>query len=81
MHRNYIVCNLKAFKRLLLSKVRLEVQALEFHVTLNQDCIASEIKYLTQRNRTFGLFFLHLAHFHHRKSLPVYDMNTFQINF
>ena len=44
LHRNYIVCNLKAFKRLLLSKVRLEVQALEFHVTLNQGCIATEIK-------------------------------------
>ena len=44
LHRSYIVCNLKAFKRLLLSKVRIEVEALEFHVTLNQDCIATEIK-------------------------------------
>ena len=44
LHRNYIVYNLKAFKRLLLSKVRLEVQALQFHVTINQDCIATEIK-------------------------------------
>ena len=44
LHRNYMVCNLKAFKRLLLSKVRLEVQGLEFHVTINQDCIATEIK-------------------------------------
>ena len=44
LHRNYIVYNLKAFKRLLLSKVRVEVQALQFHVTINQDCIATEIK-------------------------------------
>ena len=39
-----IICNLKAFKRLLLSKVRPENQALEFHVTINQDCIPTEIK-------------------------------------
>ena len=26
------------------------------------------------------MFFLHLAHFHHGKSLPAYDMNTFQNN-
>ena len=44
LHSNYIKCNLKDFKRLLLSKVRREVQALEFHVTLNQSCIATEIK-------------------------------------
>ena len=44
LHRNYIVGDLKAFKRLLLSQVRLEVQALEFHVTINHDCIAAEIK-------------------------------------
>ena len=61
---------MKAFKRLLLSKVRLEVQALEFHVTINQDCIATEIK---QRNRTFGLFFLQLAHFHLGKGLTSYE--------
>ena len=35
LHRNYIVCILKAFKRLLLSKIPLEVQALEFHLTIN----------------------------------------------
>ena len=41
MHRYYIVSNLKAFKEQLLSKARLEVHALEFHVTINQDCIAT----------------------------------------
>ena len=44
LHRNYIVGFLKAFERLLSSKVRLEVQVLEFHGTINQDCIATEIK-------------------------------------
>ena len=35
LYRNYIVCILKAFKEPLLSKVRLEGQALEFPVTIN----------------------------------------------
>ena len=35
----------KSFQtRLLLSKVRLEVEALEIYVIINQDCIANEIK-------------------------------------
>ena len=48
----HIVCNLKSFKRLLLSKLRLEVQALEFLVTINLDCIATKIN--TQRNQTLA---------------------------
>ena len=34
LHRNYIVCNLKAFKGPLLSRIQLEVQTLDFHVGL-----------------------------------------------
>ena len=44
LHRNHIVWNLKAFKRLLLSEVGLENQTLEFHVIINQDYIATEKK-------------------------------------
>ena len=66
----YIACNLKAFKGPLLFKARLEVQALEFYVTINQDCIATEIKYTKKPN--FGLLFLHLEHFCLGKSLPLY---------
>ena len=39
-----VYCRGRAFKKLLLSKVRQEVQALEFQVTINQNCIAAEIK-------------------------------------
>ena len=72
-----MVFSLKAFKRLLLSKVVLEVQALEFHVTINEDGIATSTKHTNkQTNKTLGLFFLHLAHFQFAK-VCLY-MNTFQ---
>ena len=55
-----------------MSKARLEVQALEFHVTINQDCIATE-KIYTKKPNFWLVLLVHLAHFRFCKSLLLYE--------
>ena len=71
-----MVRNLKAFKGPLLSTAQLEVQAFEFHETINLDCITTGIKYTNKSN--FWLVLLTPSTFSSLRKFA--SMNTFQNN-